>query len=260
MMRRHWPSFFDYKQAYLSTGNLTALMARYGLVLKNQYPLPVTRTAQYIADFGTRGWRRAPPGLTGWSARPRCATSRSRSAPATGSAIFGRSALAAGRGEKLSIVLPVFNEARYAAQVIDAVLAKPLRIEKEVIIVESNSTDGTPRDCRRATRAGPGSAWSTRTGPRARATRCGPGSPTSPARLSSSRTPTSSTTSTTTTPCSSPCSSTRRCSSSARGRSASTTGRCAATTGPRSAASPSTSPRSSSPRPTTCSTSSTSPT
>jgi glycosyltransferase involved in cell wall biosynthesis len=43
----------------------------------------------------------------------------------------------------LSIVLPVFNEARYAARVIDAVLAKPLPIDREVIIVESNSTDGT---------------------------------------------------------------------------------------------------------------------
>ena len=142
MMRRHWPSFFDYKQAYLSTGNLTALMARYGLVLKNQYPLPVTRTAQYIADFGTR----MAPGTAGIDRVVRATPLRDVAVPVRAGnrvAIFGRSALAAGRGEKLSIVLPVFNEARYAAQVIDAVLAKPLRIEKEVIIVESNSTDGT---------------------------------------------------------------------------------------------------------------------
>ena len=45
--------------------------------------------------------------------------------------------------EKLSVVLPVYNEVRYAAQVIDAVLAKSLKIDKEVIVVESNSTDGT---------------------------------------------------------------------------------------------------------------------
>jgi glycosyltransferase involved in cell wall biosynthesis len=45
--------------------------------------------------------------------------------------------------EKLSIVFPVFNEARYVEQVIEAILAKQLRIKKELVIVESNSTDGT---------------------------------------------------------------------------------------------------------------------
>jgi Zn ribbon nucleic-acid-binding protein len=142
MMRRYWPSFFDYKAAYLSTGNLTALMARFGLVLKNQYPLPVTRTAQYIADFGARMGAR--PELI--DALVRATPLRDVAIPVRAGnrvAVFGRSALGVGRGEKLSIVLPVFNEARYCAQVIEAVLAKTLRIDKELIIVESNSTDGT---------------------------------------------------------------------------------------------------------------------
>ena len=142
MMRRYWPSFFDYKAAYLSTGNLTALMARFGLVLKNQYPLPVTRTAQYVADFGARMGARPE-----WIDRlVRATPLRNVAVPVRAGnrvAVFGRAALAAGRSEKLSIVLPVFNEARSCAQVIEAVLAKHLRIEKEVIIVESNSTDGT---------------------------------------------------------------------------------------------------------------------
>jgi glycosyltransferase involved in cell wall biosynthesis len=47
------------------------------------------------------------------------------------------------RTEKLSIILPVYNEERYVAQVIETVLAKRLRVEKEVIIVESNSKDRT---------------------------------------------------------------------------------------------------------------------
>ncbi len=58
-------------------------------------------------------------------------------------AVLGKSALDPARAEKLSIVLPIFNEARFAAQVIDTVLAKPLPIARELIIVESNSTDGT---------------------------------------------------------------------------------------------------------------------
>jgi glycosyltransferase involved in cell wall biosynthesis len=71
-------------------------------------------------------------------------------------AVFGRSATDGLRqGERLSIVLPVFNEARYAAQVIDAVLAKVLTIDKELIIVESNSTDGT-RDIVRRYEGRPG--------------------------------------------------------------------------------------------------------
>jgi glycosyltransferase involved in cell wall biosynthesis len=69
--------------------------------------------------------------------------------------MFGRSALDAAHGEKLSIVMPVFNEVKFAAQVIDAVLEKTLRIEREVIIVESNSTDGT-RDIVRKYEGRPG--------------------------------------------------------------------------------------------------------
>jgi glycosyltransferase involved in cell wall biosynthesis len=52
-------------------------------------------------------------------------------------------------------VLPVYNEVRYSAQVIDAVLAKPLKIDRELIIVESNSTDGT-RDVIRRYEGRPG--------------------------------------------------------------------------------------------------------
>jgi|HubBroStandDraft_6_1064221.scaffolds.fasta_scaffold21185_2 hypothetical protein len=139
MMRRYWPPFFEHKTAFFGTGNLTALMARFGLVLKSQYSLPVTHTAQYVSE---RIGRRAE-------------LSRLVSATPLGNvsvpvragnrvAVFGhRTTGDAAKGEKLSIVLPVYNEARYAAQVIDAVLGKSLKIDKEVIIVESNSTDGT---------------------------------------------------------------------------------------------------------------------
>jgi hypothetical protein len=153
MMRRYWPSFLDYKASYLSTGNLTALMSRFGLVLKRQYPLPVTRTAQYIAEIGDR----IAPKL-GVGRLVRATPLRDLALPVRAGnrvALFGRSAGGEEAREKLSIVLPIFNEARYAAQVIDAVLAKTLRIDKEVIIVESNSTDGT-RDIVRRYEGRPG--------------------------------------------------------------------------------------------------------
>jgi hypothetical protein len=151
MMRRYWPPFFDYKTAFFSTGNLTALMARFGLVLKKQFPFPVTRTTQYIGE------RIVPGGPL--SRLIRATPLRDLPLPVRAGnrvAVFGRSATgAAEHGEKLSIVLPVFNEARYAAQVIDAVLGKALQIDKELVIVESNSTDGT-RDIVRRYEGRPG--------------------------------------------------------------------------------------------------------
>jgi hypothetical protein len=151
MMRRYWPPFFDYKTAFFGTANLTAMMARFGLVMKAQHPLPVARTTQYVGE------RIAPNSALSWAlgatplgdlAVPVRAGNRV--------AVFGRrSSGAAGPEEKLSIVLPVYNEARYAAQVIDAVLAKVLKIDKELIVVESNSTDGT-RDIVRRYEGRPG--------------------------------------------------------------------------------------------------------
>lgn len=141
LMRRYWSQFFDHKSAFLSTGNLTALAARSGLVLKTQYPLPVTRTARYVGDIVSRivdqpalstVLRSTPLGKVELPVR---AGSRV--------AVFGRRSGEASAREKLSIVLPVYNEVRYVVEVIDAVLAKPLKIDRELIIVESNSTDGT---------------------------------------------------------------------------------------------------------------------
>ncbi|HEX4447392.1 MAG TPA: glycosyltransferase [Polyangiaceae bacterium] len=151
MMRRHWPPFFEHKTCFFSTSNLATLMARFGRVLKTQYALPVTHTAEYVAD------RVAP--RTAASRLVNATPLRDLRVPVRAGnrvAVFGRQATSRESGvERLSIVLPVFNEVRYAAQVIDAVLAKPLAIDKEVVIVESNSTDGT-RDIVRKYEGRPG--------------------------------------------------------------------------------------------------------
>ena len=140
MLRRYWAPFFDTKTAFFSTSNLTALMARYGLVLKGQHALPVTHTVQYVGERVAPGAGAVTRALTATPLRNVPVPVRAGNRVA----VFGRQARAsAGAGEKLSIVLPVFNEVRYAAQVIDTVVAKPLRIDKEIVIVESNSTDGT---------------------------------------------------------------------------------------------------------------------
>jgi len=140
-MRRHWAQFFDHKSVFLSTGNLTALAADSGLVLKTQYPLPVTRTARYVGNIASRVMAR--PELSAvLEATP---LGRLELPLRVGNrvAVFGRRSGEASAREKLSIVLPVYNEARYVADVIEAVLVKPLKIDRELIVVESNSTDGT---------------------------------------------------------------------------------------------------------------------
>jgi Zn ribbon nucleic-acid-binding protein len=151
MMRRHWPPFFEHKTCFFSTGNLATLMARFGRVLKVQYALPVTHTAEYVLD-------RLAPGAQASRLVNATPLKNLRVPVRAGNrvAVFGRHASARAAGvEKLSIVLPIFNEVRYAAQVIDAVLSKQLGIEKEVVIVESNSTDGT-RDIVRRYEGRPG--------------------------------------------------------------------------------------------------------
>lgn len=151
MMRRHWPPFFEHKVCFFSTGNLATLMARFGKVMKTQYALPVTHTAQYVGE------RIAP--RTSISRLLNATALRDVPLPVRAGnrvAVFGRHAPARASGaEMLSIVLPVYNEVRYAADVIDAVLAKAIGIEKEIIIVESNSTDGT-RDVVRRYEGQPG--------------------------------------------------------------------------------------------------------
>lgn len=153
MLRRYWASFFDIKSTYFSTGNLTALLGRYGLVLKAQYAMPVHRSAERVGNIVER----IAPGL-GLGKLAQVNPLRDLALPLKAGnrvAVFGRSAVADKPAEKLSIVLPVFNEVRFAAQVIDAVLAKHLRIDRELIIVESNSTDGT-RDVVRRYEGRPG--------------------------------------------------------------------------------------------------------
>jgi ribosomal protein S27E len=145
VMRRFWPPFFDNKTCFFSTGNLAMLMSRFDRVLKSQWAMPVTHTAQYVGE------RLAPEaGVT----KVLGATAlRDVAVPVRAGnrvAVFGRKqGGATAAREKLSIVLPVFNEARYCAQVLDTVLAKQVAIDKELIVVESNSTDGTREIVRR---------------------------------------------------------------------------------------------------------------
>jgi hypothetical protein len=136
MLRRYWAPFFNLKSVFFTTDTLESMGARLGLASVAHFPYSTTYTAGYVA-------RRFAPAaaLTRTLAATPLSALSARVPSGTDVVLFER--LAPSRAEKLSIVMPVFNEASSCEQVIEAVLAKPLKIDKEVIIVESNSSDGT---------------------------------------------------------------------------------------------------------------------
>jgi len=135
-LRRHWPRFFEHKRTYFSTGNVTALMARYGFALTTQFPSPTHVTVRY-------GLARAMPSAFTEHVLTKRVGQISVPVRVGNRVAMFRQGRALPKQEKLSIVLPVYNEARYVRQVIEAILSKPLPIARELIIVESNSKDGT---------------------------------------------------------------------------------------------------------------------
>jgi Glycosyl transferase family 2 len=137
MLRRYWAPFFNLKSVFFTTSTLETMAARFDLTSVAHFPYPSTYTSGYMA-------RQVAPGamLTRiLDATPLASVAVPAPRSGTDVAFFER--LPKSRTEKLSIVMPVFNEAGSCEEVIRAVLAKPLSIEKELIIVESNSSDGT---------------------------------------------------------------------------------------------------------------------
>jgi ribosomal protein S27E len=139
LLRRHWPAFFELKRAFFGLPQLLRLAEPCGLSLVAHTAVPAQRTPRYAAvrlldalpsARGVERWvplRPALPLLTGL----RLATFEKRQPSVTPAT------------EKLSVVLPVFEEAGTVRQVIEALLGKQLRIAQELVIVESGSRDGT---------------------------------------------------------------------------------------------------------------------
>jgi hypothetical protein len=138
LLRRHWPALLESKRAFFGLSQLTRLAARHGLSLVKQEPVSVHRTPRYVYERmvagSSRTWlKRAVPTRPGVELLTglRVATFEHGTAPELAPP------------EKLSIILPVYDEAHSIQRVVDTLLKKPLRIEKELVIVESGSKDGT---------------------------------------------------------------------------------------------------------------------
>jgi len=133
LLRRHWPHFFDHKSVYFNRENLVHLFYRLGFSLATQLRRPEHLSLGYAAErLGSHlpeAARQIPvPIPTG--AHVAVFTPRDGT----------RSDI---QDEKLSILFPCFNEERTVREVLEALLAKEVKIEKEIVVVESNSTDNT---------------------------------------------------------------------------------------------------------------------
>ena len=163
ILRHNWRRFFHWKAVYFNSENLRSMLERAGLRFVAQSGLNTSYTLTRALDLVLPGHAEWPASRGAWASAPRpCAcrrgpTCRSSSAPSESEA-----------SELLTVVVPVFNEAAYLRAVLDELLGKQFVIPHEVIVVESNSTDGT-REIVQTFEGRPGSRSSTRTGRAAKA-------------------------------------------------------------------------------------------
>ena len=149
VLRRHWPAFFAWKSVFFDPDNLTRLMDQVGLSLLGHERRRTPYTVPYVVER-LSSKRPVSPLLE----RSPVGSLTLRLPAGTSVAMFEKKGEAHPR-EMLSVIVPVFNEETYVAEVLDALLAKEVSIPKEVIVVESNSTDGT-RDIVRSYEGIPG--------------------------------------------------------------------------------------------------------
>jgi hypothetical protein len=137
ILRHNWRRFFDWKAVYFNSENLRSMLERAGLHFVAQSGLNTSYTVTRALDLTLPGTpvARAARRLHLDAASVRVPTG-------TYVSIFER-ADESEMSERLSVVMPVFNEAAYLRAVLEELLAKQFVIPHEVIVVESNSTDGT---------------------------------------------------------------------------------------------------------------------
>ena len=194
ILRHNWRRFFDWKAVYFNSENVRSMLERSGLHFVAQSGLNTSYTVTRALDLTLPGNPVASVarclGLDAATVRVPTGTYVS---------IFER-ARASEVSERLSVIMPVFNEAAYLRAVLEELLAKQFVIPHEVIVVESNSTDGT-REIVQSFEGRPGLQIIYEDRPRGKGAAVRRGLAGGVGDDPTIRTPTSGTTSTTMTPC-----------------------------------------------------------
>jgi hypothetical protein len=137
LLRRHWRRFFHWKAVYFNSENLRGTLQRAGLRFVAQSGMNTSYTLTRALDLLLPG---TP--VAGAARRLGITAATMRAPTGTYVSVFER-AQEPEASELLSVIVPVFNEAAYLGAVLDQLLDKRFVIPYEVIVVESNSTDGT---------------------------------------------------------------------------------------------------------------------
>jgi len=137
ILRRNWRRFFDWKAVYFSSENLRTMLQRTGFRFVAQSGLKTSYTVTRALALGL-------PDTPAAGVARRLGLGALTMRVPTGNyvSVFER-AEEPEASELLSVIVPVFNEAAYLRAVLDELLEKQFLIPHEVIVVESNSTDGT---------------------------------------------------------------------------------------------------------------------
>ena len=137
ILRRYWRRFFHWKAVYFNSENLRSMVQRAGLRFVTQTSLNTSYTVTRALDLLLPG-----KPVAGFARRMGLGAATVRVPTGTYVSVFERGQEQP-RSELLTVILPVFNEAAYLRSVLEELLAKEFVIPHEVILVESNSTDGT---------------------------------------------------------------------------------------------------------------------
>lgn len=141
-LRRRWRSFFDKKVAFYDAANLEALMWRQGFRRLNNDRLASRYSGGYVA-------KRLNLSTPHQEVLAGLGLDKVTTRLTSGRELITFAAQPPDVEEKLSIIVPVYNEARYVGAVLTGLLQQELPIGREIIVVESGSTDGSREIVRR---------------------------------------------------------------------------------------------------------------
>ncbi len=144
-LQQEWPGFGAGQRHFFDTQTLQTALFLTGfervIVASAQRRMSLAGLARYCERLPraiSRGGVRLLAGLL-----PRTLRDAERDVPASDMLAFSRAAAPRER-RVLSVIIPAFNEASTFEELLQAVLAKEVPgVETEIIVVESNSTDGT---------------------------------------------------------------------------------------------------------------------
>jgi hypothetical protein len=137
ILRRNWRRFFDWKAVYFNSENLRSMIERAGFRFIAQSAVNTSYTVTRALELGLPA---TPAALA--AGRLGLGALAVRVPTGTYASIFER-ADESDASELLTVIVPAFNEAGYLRAVLDQLLSQRFVIPHEVIVVESNSSDGT---------------------------------------------------------------------------------------------------------------------